>query len=184
MAMEVPMKPSARVLVGLAVLGIATPYAFGLGADHGKEELKRHVIGGQTPVHGYFVNWEDVFFFAGDAKAFNQFVDAYSKFKDVKLQVVIHAGTTNAKSPWDKAPRDLPADWSFYIWNTGTPLSDKPAEKPVGNPAPTRVDVWVGTRLKVADLCIAANIDVEAAKDVPPDGEIAKFVAERKKPKQ
>jgi hypothetical protein len=171
-------------MLTLVVFGITASSAFGLGADHSKEELKRRAVAGQTPVHGYFVNWEDVFYFAGDAKAFNQFVDAYSKFKDVKLQVVIHAGTTTASSPWDKAPRDLPADWSFYVWNTGMPLSDKPADKPVGNPAPTRVDVWVGTRLKLQDLRIPANLEVEAAKGVPPGGEIEKFVAERKKYKK
>ena len=63
-------------------------------------------------------------------------------------------------------------------------LSEKAADKPVGKPAPTRIDVWVGTRLKLQDLSIPANLDVEAAKDVPADSEIGKFVAERKKPKQ
>ncbi len=56
--------------------------------------------------------------------------------------------------------------------------------KPVGNPAPTRVDVWVGTRLKLQDLRIPANLDVEAAKDVQQGGEIEKFITERKKPKK
>ena len=63
------------------------------------------------------------------------------------------------------------------------PLTEKAADTPVGNPAPTRVDVWVGTRLKLKDLRLPANLNVEAAKGVPPGGEIEKFVAERKKEK-
>src|SRR5579872_970311 len=104
------MKRFRVILLAVVVLGITAARVFGLGADFPKDDLVNHKFAGQTPVHGYFVNSEDVFFFAGDAKAFNQFVDAYSKLKDVKLQVVIHAGTTTARSPW--AARDIPADWS------------------------------------------------------------------------
>src|SRR5262249_19206163 len=175
----------------LAVAGIAIPPAFGLGADYSKDELKFHgTIGGQTPVHGYWVNWEDVFFYAGDAKAFNQFIDAYSKFKYRKLKVVLHVGPHSAQSPWDKAPRVIAADWSLYIWNTGYPLEGKvliakPGQTeveiaPTGEPAPTRVDVWVGARLKLQDLRIPAGLDVSAASDAPPAGEIEKFLIARK----
>src|SRR5580704_11400888 len=91
-------------LVLTALIVITPSPAFALGADYSQDDLKSHVgrFGGQTAIHGYWVNWEDVFFYAGDAKAFNQFVEAYSNFKHVKLQVVIHPGTTNASSPWHK----------------------------------------------------------------------------------
>jgi hypothetical protein len=174
----------------LAVLGFTASRVLALGCDYSKDYLKLHgeFVKGQTPVHGYFVNWEDVFFYAGDAKAFNRFVDAYSKFKHVKLKVVIHPGTKNASSPWDQAPRDLPVDWSLYVWDSGYPLlalglSGKEAEIiPVGEPAPTRVDVWLSDkRLKLQDLRIPANIEVVAAKEVETGSEIKKYVLERKK---
>ncbi len=187
----------ARYIVGLlfaVLVGNATSQAFALASDYSKEQLKSSGnVGGQVPIHGYWVNSADVFFYAGEAKAFNQFVEAYSKLKHAKLKVVIHPGATNASSPWDKGPRNEPADWSLYVsntgdWNTGDPLKP-PAEVPgrqegdnvtARAPAPTRVDVWVGPRLKLRDLRIPAGLDVTASKEVEPSGEIAEFIGRRK----
>jgi hypothetical protein len=109
-----------------------------------------------------------VFFYSGETADFNRFVEAYSKLENVELRVVIHAGATKARSPWGNADRDIPADWSYYVWNTG------PVAKG-SKPAPTRVDVWLGSRIKLEELRIPANVEVVSG------GEIEKFIAERKK---
>ena len=123
---------------------------------------------GPNCVHGFMVNWEDTFFFAGDTAAFNKFVEGYGKRDDLKRRVVIHAGTKKARSPWDKADRDIPADWSYYVWNTG-----KPDPR---HPAPSQVDVWLGSRIKLEDLRIPANVEVVSG------GEIEKFIEQRRRP--
>ncbi len=175
---------AVRYAAGIGVLLLAglTPLpAFGLAADYGKDDLKLHgTFAGQVPVHGYWVNWTDLFFYAGDARAFNQFVEAYSRLEHRRRKVVLHRGTKRAASPWDKGPRDIPADWSFYVWNTGRPLTGGswPGEPP-GPPAPTQIDVWVGARLKLSDLRIPAGMEVAAGPDAAGDGDIARFVAER-----
>jgi hypothetical protein len=156
----------------LAVFGITAPEVFALGADFSKEALKREgvFVKGQVPVHGYFVNWEDVFFYAGDAKEFNQFMEAYSKLKHVKLKVVIHPGAKKASSPWDRAPRDVLADWSFRGWGYRPVIVGLGGEReemvPVGEPTPTRVDVWLGNKhLKLQDLHIPAQIEVISGRE-------------------
>jgi hypothetical protein len=149
-------------------LGMASLVARGLGSDYSKEDLaeKGQIVTGQIPIHGYWVNWEDVFFYTGDTQAFNRFVEAYGKLSHLQLKVVIHAGTTGARSPWDKGDRG-PADWSFYRWNVGLP---RPGQKP----APSRVDVWIGSKIRLQELNIPANVEVVSG------GEIDRFIAARK----
>ena len=167
------------LLLALFTLAVTPSESYALAADYSKAQLKtKGVFADQMPVHGYWVNWEDVFWYAGDDKAFNQFTQAYAKFKHVQLKVVLHAGEKSASSPWDKEPRNLPADWSLYVWNSGTPLDA--AEPPRGKPAPTRLDVWIGKRLQLKDLRIPDGIEVAAGTGVADDSEIAKFVASRR----
>jgi len=156
--------------LSVALFPLSASEALALGRDLPKDYLEEHgqLVKGQIPVHGYMVNWEDVFFYSGDTADFNRFVEAYSKLENVELRVVIHAGARKARSPWDKEDRDIPVDWSYYVWNTGTTARG-------GKPAPARVDVWLGSRIKLEDVRIPANVEVVSG------GEIEKFVGERKK---
>ena len=144
--------------------------ALALGRDLPKDYLEEHgqLVKGQVPVHGFMVNWEDVFFYSGDTADFNRFIEAYSKLENLEHRIVIHAGTKKARSPWDKEDRNIPVGWSYYVWNTG------PVPKG-GKPAPAKVDVWLGSRIKLEELRIPANVEVVSG------GEIEKFVGERKK---
>jgi hypothetical protein len=156
------------LIVALPLL--STSEALALGRDLPKDYLEEHgqLVKGQIPVHGFMVNWTDTFFYSGDTADFNRFVEAYSKLENVELRVVIHVGSTKAQSPWDNKDRDIPADWSYHLWNTG------PIPKG-GKPAPAKVDVWLGSRIKLESLRIPANVEVVSG------GEIEKFVGERKK---
>ena len=154
----------------VALFSLSASQALAIGRDLPKDYLEDHgqLVKGQIPVHGFMVNWEDVFFYSGDTAAFNKFVEAYSKLENVEHRIVIHAGSKKARSPWDKEDRDIPADWSYYVWNTGpVPKGSKPA--------PAKVDVWLGSRIKLEELRIPANVEVVSG------GEIEKFVGEHKK---
>lgn len=171
-----------------ALLLAVCPKAFALAADYGPDELKmRGSVGGQVPIHGYWVNWEDIFFYAGDAEAFNQFIAAYADWRHRRLELVIHRGPKQAASPWRQL--DVSADWSLYVWNSGVPFNqkillnkagDEEVELvPIGEPAPTRVDAWIGPRLKLSDLRIPPTLKVTAASDAGQDAEIQEFMAAR-----
>jgi hypothetical protein len=84
--------PGRSVAVGLLLAVVVPSRAFALAADYGPDEFtfRPGAIGDQVPFHGYWVNSQDFFFYAGDASAFNQFIEAYSTFKHKQLQVVIH----------------------------------------------------------------------------------------------
>jgi hypothetical protein len=144
--------------------------ALALGRDLPKDYLEEHgqLVQGQIPVHGFMVNWEDVFFYSGETTDFNCFVEAYSKLENLEHRIVIHPGTKRARSPWDKEDRNIPVDWSYYVWNIG-------AVPKGAKPAPAKVDVWLGSRIKLEELRIPVNVEVISG------GEIEKFVGERKK---
>src|SRR5262245_47524439 len=160
------MARSAILPLVLGWFALTTPEALALGRDLPKDVLAEQ---GPNCVHGYMVNWTDTFFFAGDTAAFNKFVEGYSQRTNLELRVVIHVGTTKARSPWDQVDRNIPADWSYYVWNTGAPVVAG------GKRAPSRVDVWLGSRIKLEDLRIPANVEVVSG------GEIEKFIAARQK---
>ena len=162
-------------LAVFTVLFFAAPEVFGLGSDHPKGPVAGHdhwpqglkeLANREDRVHGFWVNEVDVFFYAGDTQAFNQFLEAYAKLPNTSLTIVIHPGAKNARSPWDKQDRDLPAQWSLH---TGGDSKD--------GRFVTRVDLWPGSRIRLEDVRVPAN--VEAASG----GEIERFVAERKKKK-
>jgi len=164
------MARSAILALVLGWFALAAPEALALGHDLPKDYLEEHgqLVKGQIPVHGFMVNWTDTFYYAGDTAAFNKFVEAYSKRTDLKLRVVIHVGTTKASSPWDNKDRNIPADWSFHVWN---------APPDPRNPAPSKVDVWLGSRIKLEELRIPANVEVVSG------GEVEKFIAARQNKK-
>jgi hypothetical protein len=124
-----------------------------LGSDHPAERIAAE---GKTCVHGYWVNQTDVFFHAGNTADFNAALAALAKQPKLKIKVVVHAGTTKARSPWDKADRTS-ADWSVTTGGWAV----------LGQPDPgdtVQIDVWVGGNVKEADVKYPPGTDVSAAK--------------------
>jgi hypothetical protein len=163
------MLRSIRFPLALLLTGFLATAVLALGADHPKSELEKH---GPNCIHGFFVNWVDVFFFAGDGAACTKFVADLAKDKNVLVRVVLHPGSKKARSPWDKEDRDLPTDWTL---TTG----DEREQRVAGDDRKlVRVDVWVGSKIKLADLRLPAEAEVVSS------GEIEKFIAEHQKQKK
>src|SRR5262249_20396950 len=91
-------------ILALALAGFTVSEAAGLGRDFSKEELEANgqLVKGQKPVHGYWINWDDTYFYSGDTAALNQFLVAYGKLQHFKLKVVIHSGAKTAPSLGDR----------------------------------------------------------------------------------
>lgn len=128
--------------------------AFALGGDHSKERLRAQ---GPNCVSGYFINESDVFFHAGDAADFNKFAASLAKKQGARLQIVVHQGTKKARSPWDKADRDIPVDWSM----TTGPLARSLGAK--GESELVRIDLWLGGKIKKEDVKYPAGAEVVSA---------------------
>jgi len=155
------------------IASLLVALAFAEGGDYSPKELeyKGLRVEGVRPVHGYHVNWEDVFFYQGDGAKLNRFIAAYAKLEGVKHKAVIHVGRKMARSPWDGEDRPIAVDWSCYTWNTGIPQGV--AGPPGAKPAPSRIDLWLSERIKLEDLEIPMNVEVVSG------GEIEKFILER-----
>jgi len=160
--------------VFLAALALLIPtMALGLGADHPSGAVNNdkwpkglaELVNGGKRVHGFFVNEIDILFFRGDASALNTFLTRYSELPGTQLRVVLHPGQIEAKSPWDKQPRKIAADWKLHAG----PYEEGGAE-PKSGEFVTRVDVWLGGSIKLEELRVPANVTVESG------GEIEAFV--------
>lgn len=108
----------------ISVVALSAAQAFPIGMDHGpvgKTSLRadispalRELINRSDRVHGYFVNSEDIFFYAGDTNALNQFLHGFAALKNTTLSISINQSLTHASSPWDKGTRATVANWRLY----------------------------------------------------------------------
>ena len=119
--------------------------AFGLGADHPVDKPVNldkapsgvtELINNTNRVHGFFVNAEDRFFFAGDSSAFALFLKQYAALKGIAgHRLIIHPEKGVAKSPWDDGD-GRPCDWRLDVapasWREGH--SDKVYRDKDGSP--------------------------------------------------
>src|SRR5262245_29218443 len=105
-------KMSLVALITLALPGLV----LALGADHPRGPVGRasywpdglqELANCRGRVHGFFVNAEDFFFYAGETKALNEFLRDYARLKDTKLEVVLHVGRKRARlADTDRAGRN------------------------------------------------------------------------------
>ena len=151
----------------LAVLlaGWGSGAAFASGSDHPKERLAAK---GRNCVHGYWVNESDVFFYAGDAADFNKAAADVAKKQGVKLQVVVHEGAKQARSPWDKADRNIPADWSVTTGPTARGF------RATGESDLIRIDLWLGGKVKKENVNYPPDAEVGSASEFKQPREIAR----------
>jgi hypothetical protein len=162
-------------IVAVALVSISPTVAWAMGADHGTRPVGNsgwpkglaEIVNADGRVHGYFVNWQDVFFFHGDTQALNEFLEDLTALKGTQLKVVIHPGRLEVKSPWDKQPRKITAEWQLYTSpHVGSPKTLVEKREPFV----TRVDVYLGGDMRLSDLRIPASVGVESG------GEIEEFV--------
>lgn len=167
------------LVISLVLSGAAAPAptptpAAQMGADHpphpvgndGWPDGYAALINGKQRVHGYWVNWYDQFFLAGSTTQLNTFIKRCSEFDAVRLEVVIHPGRCPVTSPWNPTPLDVKADWS-----SGTmPFTMNEAGDVIDKRFSITIDVWLGERIRLADLVIPKGATVKSG------GEIEAFV--------
>jgi hypothetical protein len=140
----------------LAVLlaGLGAKEVFASGSDHPKERLAAQA---RNCVHGYWINQSDVFFYTGDAADFNKFAGDLAKKQGAKLQIVVHKGTKQARSLWDKADREIPVDWSV----TTGPMAV--GARVAGETDLVRIDLWLGGKVKKEAVKYPADSEIVSA---------------------
>jgi hypothetical protein len=152
--------------------------AYALGSDHpanypvnltevpaGVNEL----INQTNRVHGYFVNAEDRFFYAGGTAAFEAFLAQYAKLAGIAgHRLIVHAGRGQAKSPWDKG-EGKGCDWMMDVapvsWIEGhrEVVRDTKADTPKSGNREYLVEihVWTAGNVDLANVTIPAIVKVQ-----------------------
>ena len=81
----------------------------GMGADHEAGDLPLRwskdvyqAVNQPNRVHGFWVNSSDVLFFKGSNAELQAMTQKLNQANAPNVQIVLHAGTGIAKSPWSK----------------------------------------------------------------------------------
>ncbi len=172
------MKKVLLLSVSFLVLSGSVSLLRGLGTDHPHPVIKGDggwadayykIFNRPDRVHGFFVNSGDVFFYAGNTKAFNEFLVQCSVLEDISFKLILHVGRQKARSPWDKEDRDIAIDWRLYV-------DRRSVKKGEGRqPFIGEIDLWLGGSVKLAEVKVPINILVTSG------GEIQDFIAEHEK---
>ncbi|HEX5397416.1 MAG TPA: hypothetical protein VFY06_00010 [Verrucomicrobiae bacterium] len=164
--MKANLRDCANAVIIACVITLVGWNAFGLGADHPDGQPVTSSIWpvGMTAlvnttnrIHGFFVNDEDVFFFAGSATNISSFLEDYSKIGGTvdKHRLILHGGVGEAKSPWETNAR--PCDWELYGqgngWNNG-----------ICTNYILEVHFWTGGKIALNQVVIPKNVEVTKAK--------------------
>lgn len=104
---------------------------------------------------GYMINASDKFYYAGDAKAFNNFLEGYAKVTGSSLELILVDAKTGALD----SPKLNGAAWEMSISSNGH----------------AGVTFPVDGAIKLQDVHVPLNVDVQAYPDA--GSEIQAFIA-------
>jgi len=154
--------------------------AFGLGGTYSKDHKVVEQPGwpkgladlANSPgrVNGYFINANDFFFYAGDAKACGEFLDRYAAFKDMPLVLILHPGRGLTGGLGDPNPA-IPFDWGLSIVRRGWGADMPEAYRNSPSQVVVTVNLYVGGRVSLNALEVPLTVEVRSG------GEIERFVA-------
>ena len=166
--------------VSLLLTFVSCGFAFGLGGEHpvgqpvgGSSEWPlglKELANSEGRMLGFFVNANDYFYYAGDTKALNTFLERYAKLKDMPLKVTLHVGRKEASTPWPARDGRKPAAYQWTLTSMrrgwGAPEDPSALSKYV-----VTVDVQLDGVIELDELKVPENVSVESG------GEIEKFIA-------
>jgi len=164
--MKINLKHPTGVMVIVCAMVLADWNAFGLGSDW-PDALRADnpswpkgmtdLVNLTNRIHGFFVNDGDAFFFAGSVTNFTSFLEDYSKINGVvdKHRLILHQGTGETKSPWDKTGRRC--DWE--LWGQGNGWKNGVVTNYI-----LEVHFWTNGKIALDKLNIPKNIEVSKEK--------------------
>jgi hypothetical protein len=115
-------------------------------------------------VNGYMVNANDWVFFAGDAKAFNAFLEPYAKLKDMPLVLVLHPGR-GLTGGLGEDPK-TPYDWRLDIIRRGWGADMPDAYKNSSSQYVLTVHLMLGGNIRMDDLDVPLEIEVQSGHEI------------------
>lgn len=164
--MKNSLKFAASVILALS---LTVTSASALGGDYQNGQKVLHdawphgmsdLVNSPQRVGGYFVNAEDIFFFAGNQDQFDKFLDDYVKLQGLTgYSVFIHEGEGIAKAPWDKSD-GVKCDWMLRGC-----MSDCGAGQDSPNGYVLELHIWDGGQIRVEDSKLMKSIELERVRE-------------------
>lgn len=157
-------RTTSKVLAAVACAVMVGAWSTsGLGSDYRNDqpvggttawpEGVRELVNTTNRVHGFFVNDEDVFFFAGNTTNFNEFLASYSKISGIeKHRIVLHGGVGEAKSPW--GTNGQACDWKLYACPKSW-LAQDPKQKTFV----LEVHFWTGGKIAPEQIAVPKGVE-------------------------
>lgn len=162
-----------RRILAVALIGIAlvwSIFALPVMIEHdlgrpvdeqpGWPEGLAKLLNREGRVYGYWCNGTDRFCYAGDAEAFNEFVEGYARLKDTPLIVILHAGREEGGDENHRIPYDWLVHVEFETWPTGERVCE------------VILELWVGGQVELDKVNVPLNVKVKSGR------EIERFIAE------
>ena len=127
------------------------------------------LINDPARVDGYWFEGNNHYYYAGDAKALNRFLEQYAGLPDTPLRLVLHPGRGQVPVNVPKWPKTQ-FDWQLTLINPPTRSGIVPRGYKPPPPA-VAVEVYVGGTVGLADLDVPLAVNIESG------GEIEEFIA-------
>jgi len=165
------MKGTIVLFASLLVIFLYNPSVFAWGGNHPPEPVHQQdewpaglaeLLNREERVHGYWVNANDFFFFAGDTDAFNEFLEQYAALKNTPLRLALHPGVGMTGSL--SGEKNIPFEWRVSV--------EKWHSDPSKAPTLVTMGLWLGGLVKLDKIKVPLNVEVKSG------GEIERFVAE------
>lgn len=167
------MKKQGVWFVALVLMLTGAQAASAMGGTHGKGAPKKPVSVSTWPkgvaglanredrTGGYWINASDWFYYAGDAKAFNEFLQQYAKVQGTP-RILVLGGVKGLAGAFGSAAA-TGHDWELSVAGWGQ--------------ASATVTLPLEGRIRLKDIHVPANIQVVFVGE--PNREVETFLAER-----
>ncbi len=177
------MRKNAVPFVVVLITLMGSIPALPMGGDHpAGEPIGQHpewpagladLLNSGGRVHGYWVNANDWFFYAGDTEALNEFLQKYSRLKGTPLTLVLRPGR-GLTGELGGGEKNIAYDWEVQVRRRGWSREGLP--DPTGEKGGYVViaEVWAEGQIKLSKVEVPLNVKVKWGDA---NEQLTKFVA-------
>lgn len=166
------LRLGAFLLLIVGIVAVICPPAFALASEY---DLNRPIgqqpewpggvadlLNSQKPAYAYFVNFQDNFYYSGDAAAFNAFMERYGKLDGIPHTLVLHCGKGEVKELM--TPKKRAFDW--YVFVVPPMIPDGGLDKTSPYKRYVTVNLNLGCNIQLSEIKVPGNVTVKPGKEI------------------
>lgn len=121
------------------------------------------LLNSQKPVHAYYVNFQDMFFYSGDSSAFNAFMERYGKLEGIPHTLVLHCGKAETR---DKFQGERMQSYDWHVLVTPPRIPDGGIDKNSPYRYYVTVNLLLGGDVRLSEIKVPGNVTVKPGKEI------------------